>query len=57
MAICRNCLKHSVVFPGHFLKQLASHVSADTLRLIPGYKIFSHPSRNSPLDSVAFELC
>ena len=27
-----------------FLKQLASHVFADTLQLeIPGYEVFSHP--------------
>ena len=42
MAICRKCLKHSVFFPSKpFLKQHASHVSADTLQLeFPCMKFF-----------------
>ena len=47
VAICHKCLEHSVVFPAHlFLKQIASHVSGDTLQLnlthfiLEGFKAF-----------------
>ena len=47
MAICHKCLEHPVVFPADlfFLKQLASHVSVNTLQLkFPGMKFFPiHP--------------
>ena len=40
MEISRKCLEHSALFPVDlFLKQLASHISADT-PFLEGFKVF-----------------